>query len=89
METRLDTFNGWQMRAAVESRLTSKGEAKYYIVEPITYSEYSRSTPQTEAEARGTRGPFDSSDAAFNAAFKSCRQAIGKVIYLRARRDFN
>lgn len=85
METRLDTFNGWQMRAAVESRLTSKGEAKYYIVEPATYSEYSRNTPRTEAEAHGKCGPFDSSDAAFDAAFKSCRQAIGRTIYLRNR----
>jgi len=88
METRLDTFNGWQMRATVESRLTSKGEAKYYIVEPITYSEYARNTPQSGAEACGKSGPFDSSDAAFSAAFGSCRHAIGRVISLRARREF-
>ncbi|WP_395064355.1 hypothetical protein [Paraburkholderia silvatlantica] len=83
METRLDTFNGWQMRAAVESRLTSKGEAKYYIVAPITYTERSGDIPRTEAEVHGKGGPFDSSDEAFSAAFKSCRHAIASAIRLR------
>jgi hypothetical protein len=87
METRLDTFNGWQMRVTVESRLTPAGEAKYYIVEPVTYSEYSRIAPRTETEARGVRGPFNCSDDAFSAAFTSCRHAIGNVIRFREWRD--
>ncbi|MBB2926317.1 hypothetical protein [Paraburkholderia silvatlantica] len=88
METRLDTFNGWKMRAAVESRLTSKGEAKYYIVEPITYAEHSGGIPRTEAEVRGQGGPFDSSDEAFSAAFKRCRHAIASAIRLRNLESF-
>lgn len=58
MEMRVDTFNRRQMRAVVESRLASKIEPGYSIVEPLTYSEYSEDIPRSEAETRGKRGPF-------------------------------
>lgn len=87
METRLDTFNGWQMRATVASRLTSKGEAKYYIVEPVTYKEFSVSGPLNQAVGANDAGPFDSSDEAFSTAFRGCRRAIEHVIRFRNRRS--
>ncbi|WP_178392292.1 hypothetical protein [Burkholderia sp. SRS-W-2-2016] len=82
METRLDTFNGWQMRATVESRPCLKGGLDYYIVEPITYREFS-GAGSVQAGPRGSHGPFGSSDAAFNAAFKRGQLAIGGEIKLR------
>lgn len=85
METRLHTFNGWQMRATVESRPCSIGGLEYYIVEPITYREFS-GAGSVQADPRGLHGPFGSSDAAFDAAFKSCRFAIGSAIKLRGFR---
>lgn len=83
METRLDTFSGWQMRAAVESRPCSWGGLEYFIVEPITYREFSGDR-SIQAHPRGAIGPFGSSDAAFDAAFISCQFAIGSEIKLRA-----
>lgn len=82
METRLDTFNGWQMRATVESRPCSIGGLEYFIVEPVTYKEFSGDR-STQARPRGASGPFGSSDAAFDAAFLSCQFAIGSEIKLR------
>ena len=87
METRLHTFNGWQMRATVESRPSSTGSAEFYIVEPITFREFS-GTAGTQADPRGKYGPFRSDDAAFDAAFKSCRFAIGSAIKLRGYQRF-
>jgi hypothetical protein len=85
METRLHTFNGWQMRATVESRPSRAGGSTYYIVEPITFREFS-GIAGTQADPRGSYGPFGSCDAAFDAAFKSCRFAIGSAIKLRGFR---
>ncbi|MCP3721764.1 hypothetical protein M3I53_01255 [Paraburkholderia sp. CNPSo 3272] len=82
METRLDTFNGWHMRATVEGRPCSSGGFEYYIVEPITYKEFT-SVAGVQADPRGSYGPFGSSDAAFEAAFKSCQFAISSEIKLR------
>ncbi|WP_343675489.1 hypothetical protein [Paraburkholderia heleia] len=46
------------MRATVASRPTSKGEAKYYIVEPVTYKEFSVSGPLNQAVGGKRRWSF-------------------------------
>ncbi|WP_234775518.1 hypothetical protein [Paraburkholderia tropica] len=40
METRLDTFNGWQMTAVVETRPVSGGRSRFYIVPPLTFASF-------------------------------------------------
>lgn len=40
MEVSVDTFNGWQTRASVESRPES-GKSRYYMVPPFAYKEFS------------------------------------------------
>lgn len=81
METRLDTFNGWQMRVTVGSRPATRG-VEYYIVKPVAYREFSTASG-IQANPRGPYGPFGSSDAAFDAAFESCRFVISREIKLR------
>ncbi|MCP3718300.1 MULTISPECIES: hypothetical protein [unclassified Paraburkholderia] len=76
METRLDTFNGWQMKATVASRLTPAGEARYFVVEPPTYMESSAGVPKMPENTRCIEGSFDDPDDAFRAAFDACKRAI-------------
>ncbi|WP_141710939.1 hypothetical protein [Paraburkholderia nodosa] len=76
METRIDTFNGWQMKATVASRLTPAGEARYFIVEPPVYGETSECLSKIRADTEYIKGPFDDPDDAFRAAFDVCRRVI-------------
>lgn len=80
METRLDTFHGWQMKAIVERRPTTTGSLKYYIVQPPTYKEFSAAEPLCAAVKGHVNFPFDTVDAAFHSAFSDCRRAIRNAI---------
>lgn len=89
METRLDTFNGWQMKATVASRLTPAGEAAYCVIEPPTYRESSTGVPEILANTRSIEGTFDDVDDAFRAAFDVCRRAIEQAERSRNVQKFN
>lgn len=89
METRLDTFNGWQMRATVESRLTTTGHSKYFIVQPVAYKEFSTAEPMHPAAKGHSDGPFENADDAFRAAFGDCRRAIAHTIKSRNLESFS
>ncbi|POR54943.1 hypothetical protein B0G62_102553 [Paraburkholderia eburnea] len=88
METRLDTFNGWQMRACVESRPES-GQSRYYIVAPLSYKEFSVAEFIHPAKGRYTQASFDNADDAFSVAFGVCRRDIMAAIKLRMVQSFN
>lgn len=83
METRLDTFNGWKMTAAVETRPVSGGRSRFYIVPPLTCREFSRDEPLNPEKPRLFCGSFDSADEAFDTAFGVCRRAIANRINAR------
>jgi len=89
METRLDTFHGWQMKAIVESRPTIMGGPKYYIVQPTTYKEFSAAEPLSPAMKGHVDFPFDTADAAFHSAFSDCRRAIRNEIRFRGLQEIS
>jgi len=89
METRLDTFHGWQMKAIVETRPTTTGSLKYYIVQPTTYKEFSAAEPLSPAMKRQVDFPFDTADAAFYSAFSDCRRAIRNAIRFRGLQEIS
>ncbi|QGZ59958.1 hypothetical protein [Paraburkholderia acidiphila] len=83
METRLDTFNGWQMTASVESRPTT-GKSRYYIVPPLAYKESSKAKLVRPARFRYTSASFENADDAFEVAFGVCKRAIMGAITARS-----
>ena len=83
METRLDTFNGWQMTVAVEIRPATGGKSRFYIVEPVACREFSKDEPLHPEKSHLFTAPFDSADDAFHAAFGVCRRAIMHSIQIR------
>jgi hypothetical protein len=87
METCFDTFNGWQMAVTVERRLNAKGQAKYYIVPPVTYKEFSRGESRQLATDGHTDGPFSDAEKAFEAAFRDCERDITQEIEARTPRQ--
>jgi len=89
METRLDTFNGWQMKATVESRPTNGGSLKYYIVQPATYKEFSTEVSLCCVIKKNTDTAFETADAAFYAAFSDWRHAIRGAIKFRGLHKFS
>lgn len=89
METRLDTFNGWQMMATVESRPAMTGNSRYYIVLPLAYKEFSMSEAMHPATSSHISAPFDNLDDAFQAAFGVCRRAVMNAIKLRNLQSFS
>jgi hypothetical protein len=88
METRLDTFNGWQMRASVEGRPES-GKSRYYIVPPLAYKEFSMAEFIHPAQGRYIQASFENADDAFLVAFGVCRRDIMTAIKLRMVQSFN
>lgn len=83
METRLDTFNGWQMTASVESR-PATGKSRYYIVPPLAYKEYSMAKRLHPARFRYTSASFENAEDAFEVAFGVCKRAIIDAIKARS-----
>ena len=83
METRLDTFNGWQMTASVESR-PETGKSRYYIVPPLAYKEFSMAKLLHPARFRYTSASFENADDAFEVAFGVCKRAIMDAIKARS-----
>lgn len=83
METRLDTFNGWQMTASVESR-PATGKSRYYIVPPLAYKEFSKAKLVRPARFRYTSASFENTDDAFEVAFGVCKRAIMGAIKARS-----
>jgi hypothetical protein len=76
METRLDTFNGWQMRASVESR-PATGKSRYYIVAPLAYKEFSMAELIHLDDGRNIKNSsFANEEDAFEFAFGICKRAI-------------
>lgn len=83
METRLDTFNGWQMTASVESR-PATGRSRYYIVPPLAYKEFSMAKLIHAAKFRYTSASFENEEDAFEVAFGVCKRAIMDAINTRS-----
>jgi hypothetical protein len=83
METRLDTYSGWQMTAQVETRPATSGQSCFFVVEPLSCREGSQEEPFHPARRELFTTGFETPDEAFCAAFGVCRRAIRQLVHRR------